>query len=513
MRRSATVCLLVGALAGFAGCAVGPNYHAPSAEAPAGFNAGAPIIPPATQPEKLEHWWTALADPELDSLVARATQANFDLGIALARLNQARSQRYVVAANLYPGVNFSGAAARSSGNNATRDRVDPALNSASDTTNGVKEITQAGGFDTSWEVDLFGHVSRAVEAATADAQAAVEARNQVLLTVIADVVRAYAHLRGTQRRLEIAHQNVNAEQRIFNMVRSRLALGLTSEYEVALAERELEAARAAVAPLVADIAVTQRQIAILLGGDPQALYAELGPSPAFPQPPTAVALDEPSDLLRYRPDIRQAERQLAAETARIGVAAATFYPLITLSGALGMQAEGRPGFGRDQRYIYSAGPGVSWPILDFGRLEAAEQVQDWRTREALVNYRKIVEVAIQEVDDSLGQFAAEQDRAQRLQAAVSASDRAVRLVMGRYDSGLTDFFNVLDAERELYALQDQAATSQETVVVDWAALNKALGRGWQAVMPTETPKFERPGVSPPIELITARPGRASDADK
>jgi NodT family efflux transporter outer membrane factor (OMF) lipoprotein len=512
MRRSATFCLLAGLLAGFAGCAVGPNYQPPNAQAPAGFNAGAPVKPPATKPEKLERWWTALSDPELDSLVVRAAEANFDLGIALARLNQARSQRYVVAADLWPGLGFSGAAGRASGTGLPKSRIAGPLDSAADTTN-VREIRGAAGFDTSWELDFFGHVSRAVEAATADAQAAAEARNQVLLTVVADVVRAYTHLRATQRRLDIAQQDVAAEQRILDMVRSRLHLGLTSEYEVALAERELERAKSAVQPLVADIAIAQRQIAVLLGGDPQALYAELELAMALPMPPSAVALDEPTDLLRYRPDIRQAERQLAAETARLGVATATFYPLITLSGALGGQNQRLSNGTTNNLLIYSVGPGVRWPLLDWGRVEAAAKEQDWRTREALVNYRKVVEVAIQEVDDSLGLFASEQDRFQRLQAAVEASARAVKLVLGRYDSGLTDFFNVVDAQRELYALEDQAATSQESVVVDWALLNKALGRGWQAAMVPEAPKFTAPGVSPPVEIITTKGNSVSAAGK
>ena len=330
--------------------------------------------------------------------------------------------------------------------------------------------------------------------------------------MIADVVRAYVHLRGTQRRLESPGRTSPLEQRTLDLVRRRLALALTNELDVALAERQLETAKAAVPPLIAEIADSQRQIAVLLGGDPQALYEELGAAVPLPQPPTVVALEHPADLLRHRPDIRQAERQLAAETARIGVAVATLFPRVTLSGALGVQAEGRPAFGFDQRYIYSAGPGVSWPILDFGRLEAAKQVQDWRTQQALLSYRQTVQLAIQEVDDSLGQFASEQDRFQRLQAAVRASQRATDLATARYDDGLTDFLNVLDAERELYALEDQAAISQEAVLVDWAALNKALGRGWEIAMPGGETAPPPPVISPPIELvITAHADASSPA--
>ncbi len=176
-------------------------------------------------------------------------------------------------------------------------------------------------------------------------------------------------------------------------------------------------------------------------------------------------------------------RQLAAETARIGVAVAEFFPRITLTGAAGFQAQGLrfdvPG---NNRFIYSLGPDVQWPVFDFGRLAAAKQLQDWRTRGALLNYRKTVQLAIQEVDDSLGRFVAEQDRFGRLQAAVASSDQAVRLAMVRYDRGLIDLLNVLDAQRQLYELQDQAAASQEDLIVDWVALNKALGRGWENIL-------------------------------
>ena len=274
------------------------------------------------------------------------------------------------------------------------------------------------------------------------------------------------------------------QQRTLDLVRHRLNLKLGNEYDVALAQRQLEVARSALAPLTAEIAADQRQIATLLGGDPQALYAELARPVAIPAPPATVALTEPADLLRHRPDIRQAERQLAAETARIGVAVAEFFPRITLTGAAGFQAQGLrfdvPG---NNRFIYSLGPDVQWPVFDFGRLAAAKQLQDWRTRGALLNYRKTVQLAIQEVDDSLGRFVAEQDRFGRLQAAVASSDQAVRLAMVRYDRGLIDLLNVLDAQRQLYELQDQAAASQEDLIVDWVALDKRWGEAGKTSLP------------------------------
>jgi NodT family efflux transporter outer membrane factor (OMF) lipoprotein len=502
MRNLLTICWIMAAI-GAAGCAVGPDYHTPKVPVSRAFDPGHgyAATQPATRPAQPEQWWTSLADQELNSLVDRATKANLDLGIAIARLGEARSQRYVVAADWWPGVALSGAAGKSSGTNATRGRVDAPLNAASNTRN-LRTITMLGGFDATWEIDLFGRVTRAVQAADADSQAFAEARNQVLVTLVADVVRAYTHLRSTQRRLEIARQYVDLEQHTLDLVRRKLSMGLTTEVDLALAEREIESARAMIPPLVAETAVSQRQIAVLLGGDPQALYAELDRSTPLLAVPTVASLGEPSALLRRRPDIRQAERQLASATALIGAATADLFPRVSLSGGFGLQYEGSWFSPTDVRNIYSWGPSVRWPLLDFGRLEAVLQVQDWRTRQMLLHYRKTIELAVQEVDDSLGRFAAEQERLQRLQKATVASDRAARLTALRYQRGLTDFLNVLDAQRQLFSLEDQAAVSQEAVVVNWASLNKALGRGWETIAPGLEPPSKPPGISPPLELIT-----------
>jgi NodT family efflux transporter outer membrane factor (OMF) lipoprotein len=498
-----TICLLLAAAA-LAGCAVGPNYHTPNVPMPSDYDTGQKLSVTGSATTQLvpDEWWTSFSDSELNSLVSRATTANLDLGIAIARLGEARSQRYVVAANWWPGVNASGAYGKSTGNNATRGRVDSPLNAASDTSNKVVSISHLGGFDATWEIDLFGRVTRAVQAADADAQAFAEARNQVLVVLVADVVRNYSHLRATQHRLEIARADVDLQQRSQDLVRRRLAIGLSTQTDLALVERELESARATMAPLVAEIAVTERQLAVLLGGDPQSLYAELDRPQVLVMPAT-VSLGEPGNLLRRRPDIRQAERQLASATYLVGVATADLFPRFSVSGGFGRQSEGSWSSPFDARSIYSWGPSAQWPLLDFGRLEAALQVQDWRTQQVLLNYRKTIEVAVQEVDDAVGRFAAEQDHLQHLQAAVAASDRAAKLTAALYGRGLTDYLNVLDAQRELFILEDQAAISQEAVVTDWSAINKALGRGWETIAPGCEPTSKPPGISPPIQLVTS----------
>jgi NodT family efflux transporter outer membrane factor (OMF) lipoprotein len=497
--------LLAAAVVACAGCAVGPDYHTPNTPLPSTFDSGqqASATDAAAPPPEPDQWWTSFSDSELNSLVARATKANFDLAIAVARLGEARSQRYIVAADWWPGVGVSGADGKSTGNNATRGRDASALNAASDTSN-VKSISHIGGFDASWEIDLFGRVTRAVQAADYDALAFAEARNQVLVVLVADVVNAYNHLRATQHRLEIAQADVDLQQHNRDLVRRRIAIGLSTQTDLALAERELESALATVPPLVAEISVAQRRIAVLLGGDPQALYAELSQPQALAMPAT-VSLGEPVALLRDRPDVRQAERQLASATAQIGVATADLFPRLNVSGAMGRQSEGSWLSAHDVRSIYSWGPYVSWPLLDFGRLEAALQVQNWRAQQVLLNYRKTIEVAVQEVDDAVARFASERDHLQHLQAAVTASDRAAKLTRALYERGLTDYLNVLDAERQLFTLEDQAAVSQEAVVTDWASINKSLGRGWETIAPGCEPAFKAPGLSPPVQLINLRP--------
>ena len=484
------------AAAAITGCAVGPNYKAPVISMPAEFYVG-PASPPTTQPTQpvadravdITRWWAALGDPELDSLVDRAVRANLDLRVALTRLQESRAQEYVISGGTLPLVDFGAGAGRGTGSDSTRGRIPTPLHSAANTS-GLKEITEVAGFDATWEIDLFGRFTRQIEAARADTQAAYEARNAVLLSVVADVARAYVNERAVRLRLAVARQNLAIQQQSVDFVTTRFNRGITNELDVALARRELATVESTIAPLQAAIAQAQRRIAVLVGELPQNLYAELDRQMDLPTPPEKIQPGLPVELLRRRPDVRQAERELAASTARIGVATADLFPRVALIGAGGIQGQGLGRTPVSEKGIWSVGPSLYWPVLDFGVLDSIVEVQDLRTQELLYNYRQSVLLAVEEVDNAISNYQAQRDRLDRLNEAVAASERAVQLATQRYDRGLTIFLDVLDAQRQLYALRDQQAVAQEAVVVQYIALYKALGGGWERNQ--QVPNIRRP---------------------
>lgn len=494
-----TIALVLG------GCAVGPNYKTPRAPLPEAFDPG-PASPAATQPSTqpgsrpidLARWWQALDDPELDSLIERAIRSNLDLKIALTRLQEARAEEYVVSGGTMPLVDIAGAAGRSTGSDSTRGRIPGPLHSGANTA-GLQEITQVVGFDAGWELDLFGRFRRQIEATRADTQAAAESRNVVLISLISDVARGYAATRALQLRLAVAHQNIRAQEQTDQFVRARRLRGLANDLEVALADRQLATVRSFVAPLEASIAQSQRRLAVLLGELPQNLYAELQRPGTLPGAPPRIQPGLPVSLLRRRPDVRRSERELAASTARIGIATADLFPRVAITGAYGFQGQGLGRTPVENKMIWSLGPQAYWPLLDFGTLDAVVQVQDLRTQELLYNYRRTVLQAVEEVDNAISNYTAERDRLDQLGIALQASRRAVDLATQRYQRGLTDFLNVLDAQRQLYDLQDQAAVAQEAVLVQFIALYKALGGGWENYQ--RIPDIRRPL---PAVLATGR---------
>jgi NodT family efflux transporter outer membrane factor (OMF) lipoprotein len=468
------------------GCAVGPNYQTPSAPLPAAFDPG-PASPatsqPGTEPAALRpvdipRWWKSLDDPELDSLVNRAVRANLDLRIALARLQQARTQEYVVTGGTLPLVDFAAGAGRGTGTNSVRGRIPNPLHSADNTT-GLKEITEVVGFDAAWEIDIFGRFTRQIEAARADTLAAYQARNAVLISVVSDVARAYINERSLRRRLEVARQSLDIQQQSVTLVTGRFNQGITSELDVQLAKRELATVQSTIAPLQASISEAQRRVAVLLGELPQDLYQELQHGSNLPEPPAKIQAGLPVELVRRRPDIRQAERELAASTARIGVATADLFPRVIITGAYGFQGQGLGRTPVSEKEIWSAGPSLYWPVLDFGVLDSIVELQDFRTQELLANYRRTVLLAVEEVDNAISNYTAQRDRLDRLNDAVAASQRAVQLATDRYQQNIIDFLNVLDAQRQLYELQDQQVVAQEAMVIQYVTLYKALGGGWE----------------------------------
>jgi NodT family efflux transporter outer membrane factor (OMF) lipoprotein len=471
-------------IAGLSSCAVGPRYHTPKPDEPPNFaaqiaaNSAGSASPSTASAVDLAVWWRALNDEELDSLVDRAVKSNLDIEIALDRLQQARTYEAVVIGHALPEVDAGAAAGRGTGSDLTKGRAEQALRSA-DNGAGLQQINTIAGFDAVWELDLFGKFRREFEAARADTQAARAARYDVLTSVVADVVRAYVDLRGFQVRAGILHKASDVLQESLRIVNIRYQRGITNELDVALASRELATLEAQIAPVEAEVNAAQYTLAVLVGEYPENMREELSKPDLIPTMPAATAPGVPFDLLKRRPDIQQAERELAAATARIGVATASLFPDVTVSAAIGSQGQGWGTTPSVNKHIWSFGPGAVWPLLDFGALDAQVDIADLGARLSLVNYRKTILAAVQQVDTSVDAYEAQQARLEKLGAAMIAAQRALDLANARYDRGLTDFLNVVDAERQFYDLQEQYAEAQVDQGNQFVQLYKSLGGGWQ----------------------------------
>ncbi len=466
---------LVVAFAALSGCTVGPDYHPPELNVPTTFAAASGPSEAQKSLKDETSWWESFHDAELTSLVERAITGNLDAQIALMRLQEARTEEAVAMAIALPEVGVSGAAGSGTGSDVTRGRLAPALGSA-DNRDGAR-VKQVVGFDAYWDVDLFGKLRREIEAAGDDAQAAVEARNDVLVTIIADVVRTYFDLRGLQMRAAVLGRSIATAQQTVDYVQIRYNRGLTNELDVALAERELATLKAETTPLNAQIAAGRYAIAVLIGEYPESVDQTLAKPGMIPALPASVGAGLPIELLRRRPDIREAERNLAASTARIGVATADLFPRLDVTGAIG--AQGLSAATVATPLIWAVGPAVSWSLLDFGTLDGLVDVADLRSKEFLLAYKRTILRAVQQVDTAVGNYDAEQKSLQNLDDAIAASQHSVTLASARYDRGLTDFLNVLDAQRQEYELEAQYAATQQAAGDALVALYEGLGGGWE----------------------------------
>ena len=514
---NARILFVILIVATLSACAAGPRYRVPKPDEPAEFaahkhdpNAAGPILAAET-PVDLAIWWRSLNDPELNSLVERAVKSNLDIEMALDRLQQARSYEAVVLGYALPEVDASGAAAKGTGSDLTKGRAGQALRSA-DTGTGLQHINTIVGFDAVWELDLFGKFRREFEAVRAETDAARAARSEVLTEVIADVVRAYVDLRGLQVRAGILHHASDVMRESLRIVNIRYERGITNELDVALARRELATLEGQIAPVEAEAKAAQYTLAVLVGEYPENLLDELSKPDLVPTMPAAAAPGVPVDLLKRRPDIQQAERELAAATARIGVATADLFPDVTVSASIGSQGQGLGTLPNVGKHIWSFGPGAIWPLLDFGALDAKVEVADFAAKASLANYRKTIINAVRQVDSSLDAYEAQEQRMQQLTDAMSAGQRALDLATARYDRGLTDFLNVVDAEREFYELQEQFAEAQVSQGEQFVQLYKSLGGGWQDYQGVPKIRLPQPAIVAAFRSILARDGRQERAD-
>lgn len=499
-----------------AGCAVGPNFQRPNPWSPASWFKARPTPArgeaslPVAEPVDAE-WWTAFRDPVLTGLVRRVAAGNLDVRAAAFRLAQSRAQRSVTAADQFAQVNgnasytrqrisrqgvFSefGSGGGSGGSGSGASSPGAQSNGLGGQQGGFPTGGTAippfdlfqGGFDASWELDLWGRVRRAVESADATLEASAEAQRAQLLSSIAEVARDYMQLRGTQDTLRITRDNLAAAGESVRLTTERARGGLATDLDVANARAQLEATAATVPQLEQQEAQGINAIGLLLGMAPAALRAELSPRKPVPPVPPRVPVGLPSELARRRPDIRQAEAQLHAATADIGAAQADFYPRLTLSGSVALQATQIKNLGFSAG-TYSFGPSLTVPIFEGGRLRGTLRLREAQQQEAAVNYQRTVLQAFTEVDNALIAHAAEQRRHLRLAEQVAQSRRAFNLAQNQYRQGVTDFLQVLTAQRTVLAAEQQLSDSTATVSANLVALYKALGGGWEADLPTNGP--------------------------
>lgn len=456
------------------GCTVGPDFERPASSTRENWSSlgetasSRPVTSvPNHEPADVATWWTTFNDPLLAKLVEQAYAGNLTLGQAEARVRQARAARTVVASAGVPDIGAAASASRSRSSGGQTGNFFTA------------------GFDASWEIDVFGGIRRGVEAAEADIAAAQYDRESLMVTLAGEVATTYFNLRGQQRQLNIARQNFEAQLRTLALTEQRFEAGFVSALDVANARANSTQTESQIPNYDAQIRSSIYALSVLLGREPSALLADLSPDAPLPAVPAAIPVGLPSDLLQRRPDIRRADADLHAATARVGVAVADQYPRFSITGSFGTQGGQFESLGTIANRFWSIGPAVSLPIFTGGRIQANIEQAKAIVEQATFAYRQTVLVALQDVETSLVNFTREQQRREALIDSATASRRAVDLALALYNGGRTNFLDVLSAQRQLYASEALLAQSDTTVATNLIALYKALGGGWDAAAASE----------------------------
>jgi len=458
-----------------ASCAIGPRYTPPAPAMPTNWQE-APPAPSAFDGSTLEHWWTAFHDPLLDDLVARAIDGNLDLKIAAARVREARAARGIAASAALPQVGVHGQSVR-----GERSETVPPFKAVAGEGSPFGSRTQntfEACFDAGWELDVFGGVRSDVEAAVAQVQSAEESRRDVLVTLLADVARNYAELRGTQRQVEILDATVQSQQDTLDLAKARFDTGLGTALDVERAQGLLEATRSRRPELERQGKRALYRLDVLTGLEPGTMASTLEAAKALPSQPPSLPDIVPSELLSRRPDLRRAERDVAATAARLRVARSDLFPRFSIGGNFGRRSEDVSDLGSSGSQFWFLVGGVRLPILSGGRIRANIQVQAARQDQALRQYEKTVLTAVEEVENAVSAQTREQRRLDALRAAVAANRRALDLATERYTGGLENFLSVLDAQRAVYGAEDGLAQSETNAMVSLIAVYKAVGGGW-----------------------------------
>jgi NodT family efflux transporter outer membrane factor (OMF) lipoprotein len=481
------------------GCLVGPNFERPQTSTPDVFNRtqAAQASSKAVESEFSRHWWTLFNDPMLDSLEQQLTDANLDVAAASARLRQSRAEQRIAGAAEYPALDGNASYDRERGSpngilsllgvspTATQPQsasgnaplgVAPLPGSSGSPAYNLYQF----GFDASWEVDIWGRARRGVEAATALSDASYEDRNAVLLSARAELARDYIQLRDTQALLQIARQNLAIARDATKLTETRVREGVTTDLDVANASAQAESIESLIPTFEARCETTINAIGVLLAKEPGELRQMLAEPRDVPALPAQVPIGVPSELVQRRPDIRQAEAQLHAATAAIGMAKADFYPRISLNGSAGFQSLQLSNLADWASGQFVVGPSITLPIFEGGRLKGALHLREAQQQEAAIVYKRTVLQAWREVDDALVVYDAEQRRRDRLKTVVSLNQRALSIARQRYKAGAVDFLEVLNVQKQLLDAQSNLEQSEADAAANLITLCKVLGGGWEA---------------------------------
>ena len=468
-KQAVRLCTILGAvIVLLSGCAaVGTDYTEPQMELPSRWNAAYQSSTDEKN-SRLSSWWESLNDPVLNQLIDRAIENNLDLQEALSRIRQARYEKNISEADQYPVLDSSASA-----------KVSGSSDSESETR------LYSAGLDANWEIDVFGGVRRSVEASYAEYQAQVEDLHDVLVTLLSEVALNYVDLRMYQQQIGSVSENIEIQMQSKAITDSLLQSGLADNLEQTQAAYQLAGTKAQLPALQTKANSTMNRLSVLLGEPAGSLDELLAESSPIPVPDTAVATGIPADIIRQRPDIRQAERNLAAQTARIGVAEADLYPRFFLSGSFGLESVSSSSFFTDPTFIWSLGPSITWSVFDAGSIKNNIEVQKEIKQQYLLQYQTTVLSALEEVENSLCSLAHEKERLILLSDAVVSARKATELATSRFAAGTGDFMDVLDAQQALLTYEDQLNESKGSLSSYLVELYKSLGGGWQNLSHTD----------------------------
>jgi NodT family efflux transporter outer membrane factor (OMF) lipoprotein len=460
------------------GCMVGPDFSPPRPDAPSGY-VGVSQVPaaqpsvPNSQPAELARWWKRFDDPMLTQLVEDALRANLDVKLAVANLRQARAARGIAFAGLLPTIG------------ASADYLSTVPVSVLNTAGSPQTLYQAG-FDAAWEIDVFGGERRNVESADAIVISSIEGISGAQISVAAEVALNYVQLRGYQQQIEVAKKNLKSMRDTALITRQKMNAGFLCALDVANADANVATTEAQIPVFETSATQSIYALSVLLARPPADLLEQLRPADTIPGVPALIPAGVPSDLLRRRPDIRQAEAQLHSATAQIGVATADLFPKFSITGTVNWQNNLLGTWWVAASRSYSFGPAVTWPIFQGGAIVSNIRVQEALRDQAFITYRKIVLAAFQDVENDLIAFNKEQEHYKSLKDSVIANSTASDLSLKLYTEGMLEFLNVLVAQRSLYVAENALVQSQCSITTDLIALYKALGGGWED-MPADAP--------------------------